>query len=115
LINAATILFEIQDIKRFKSLDHLYSYAGLVPDTGDSGNRKITKGITVRRNEYLRTALVESSWTVVRKDPALLMKYNELRKRMHYNKAIIRIAKHLLSRTRFVLLNQKEYVTGVVA
>ena len=115
MINAATILFEIQDIKRFKSLDHLYSYAGLVPDTGDSGNRKITKGITVRRNEYLRTALVESSWTVVRKDPALPMKYNELRKRMHYNKAIIRIAKHLLSRTRFVLLNQKEYVTGVVA
>jgi transposase len=115
LINAAIILFEIQDIKRFKSLDHLYSYAGLIPDTGDTGDKKKTKGITVRRNEYLRTALVESSWTVVRKDPALLMKYNDLRKRMHYNKAIIRIAKHLLSRIRFVLLNQKEYVTGVVA
>ncbi len=115
LINAATILFEIQDINRFKSLDRLYNYAGLVPDTGDSGGRRITKGITARRNEYLRAALVESSWTVVRKDPALLMKYNELRKRMHYNKAIIRIAKHLLARIRFVLLHQKEYVTGVVA
>jgi transposase len=115
LINAAIILFEIQDIKRFKSLDHLYSYAGLVPDTADSGEKKKTKGITVRCNENLRTALVESSWTVVRKDPALLMKYNELRKRMHYNKAIIRIAKHLLARIRFVLLHQKEYVTGVVA
>jgi transposase len=115
LINAATILFEIQDIKRFKTLDHLYSYAGLVPDTGDSGNKKRNKGITARRNEYLRSALVESSWMVVRKDPALLAKYNDFRKRMHYNKAIIRIAKHLLSRIRYVLLHKTEYVTGIVA
>lgn len=115
VLNAASILFEIQDIRRFKTLDQLYNYAGLVPDTADSGDTKITKGITARRNEYLRTALVESSWTVVRKDPALLMKYNELCKRMNKNKAIIRISKHLLSRIRFVLLNEKEYVTGVVA
>lgn len=115
LLNAAIILFEIQDIRRFKTLDHLYSYAGLIPDTADSGDTKITRGITGRRNEFLRTALVESSWTVVRKDPALLMKYNDYCKRMNKNKAIIRIAKHLVSRIRFVLLNEKEYVTGVVA
>jgi transposase len=115
LVNAVTILFEIQDIRRFKTLDQLYSYAGLVPDTADSGDTKVTKGITGRRNEYLRTALVESSWTVARKDPALLMKYKDYCKRMNKNKAIIRIAKHLLSRIRFVLLNEKEYVIGVVA
>jgi len=115
LVNAVIILFEIQDIRRFKTLDHLYSYAGLVPDTADTGDTKVTRGITERRNEYLRTALVESSWTVVRKDPALLMKYKDYCKRMNKNKAIIRIAKHLLSRVRFVLLNEKEYVVGVVA
>lgn len=115
LINAVTILFEIQDIRRFKTLDQLYSYVGLVPDTADSGDTKVTKGITTRRNEYLRTALVESSWNVVRKDPALLMKYNNYCKRMNKNKAIIRIAKHLLSRIRFVLLNEKEYVIGIVS
>jgi hypothetical protein len=58
---------------------------------------------------------VESSWSVVRKDPALLMKYKEYCRRMEKNKAIIRIAKHLLSRINFVLKNKKEYVTGVVA
>jgi len=34
---------------------------------------------------------------------------------MNKNKAIIRIAKHLLARINYVLRNQKEYVTGVVA
>lgn len=114
-INAAVLLFELQDVSRFKRFDHLCSYVGLVPDTADSGDTKRTKGITHRHNYYLRTALVESSWSVVRKDPALLMKYQAYCKKMNGNKAIIRIAKHLLSRINFVLKNKKEYVTGVVA
>lgn len=114
-INAAVILFELQDISRFKHLDHLCSYAGLVPDTGDSGDNKVTKGITNRSNHYLRTALVESSWSVIRKDPALLMKYKGYCRKMEKNKAIIRIAKHLLSRINYVLKNKREYVAGVVA
>jgi len=114
-INAAVILFELQDINRFKHLDHLSSYAGLIPSTHDSGERKMSKGITNRTNHFLRVALVESSWNVVRKDPALLVKYKEYLKRMNKNKAIIRIAKHLLSRIQYVLKNDTEYVTGVVA
>lgn len=114
-INAAVILFELQDISRFKHFDHLCSYVGLVPDTSDSGETKHTKGITVRHNQYLRSALVESSWSVVRKDPALLLKYKQYCKRMHRNRAIIRIAKHLLSRISFVLKNKKEYEIGVVS
>jgi transposase len=114
-INGAIILFELQDVARFKRFDHLCSYAGLVPDTSDSGDKKISKGITVRSNSNLRVALVESSWVVIRKDPAMLMKYKEYCKRMDKNKAIIRIAKHLLSRINYVLKNKKEYVSGVVA
>lgn len=114
-INAAVMLVELQDVSRFKRFDPLCSYAGLVPDTSDSGETKRTKGITSRSNHYLRTALVESSWNVVRKDPALLMKYKTYCRKMGKNKAIIRIAKHLLSRINYVLKNKKEYVTGVVA
>ena len=114
-INAAVILFELQDIGRFKHLDPLNSYAGLIPSTHDSGEKKRSKGITDRTNHFLRVALIESSWSVVRKDPALLMKYKEYCKRMDKNKAIIRIGKHLLSRIYYVLKNETEYVTGVVA
>jgi len=114
-INAAVILFELRDVSRFKRFDNLCSYAGLVPNTSDSGETKKTKGITNRSNHYLRTALIESSWSVVRKDPALLMKYKMYCRTMEKNKAIIRIAKHLLSRINYVLKNKKEYVSGVVA
>ena len=114
-INAAVMLFELQDVSRFKSFDNLCSYVGLVPNTGDSGETKKAKGITNRSNHYLRPALVESSWSVVRKDPALLMKYKTYCRRMEKNKAIIRVAKHLLSRINYVLKNKKEYVIGVVA
>jgi transposase len=114
-VNAAVILFELQDVKRFRHFDQLCSYAGLIPNTGDSGDTKITKGITNRTNHFLRVALVESSWFAIRKDPALLMKYKEYCKKMNKNKAIIRIAKHLLARINYVLKNEKEYVTGVVA
>lgn len=113
-INAAVIVFELQDISRFKLFDYLCSYAGLVPDTSDSGDTKKTKGITGRSNHYLRTALVESAWSVIRKDPAMLMLYKKYCRRMDKNKAIIRIAKHLLARIFYVLKNKKKYVAGVV-
>lgn len=113
-INAAIMLVEIQNIRRFKYFDQLCNYVGLVPDTSDTGETHRPKGITKRSNRYLRAALVESSWSVIRKDPALLLKYKHYCRRMNKNKAIIRIAKHVLSRISYVLKNQKEYVTGVV-
>ncbi|HTB30596.1 MAG TPA: IS110 family transposase [Bacteroidia bacterium] len=112
LINAMVILTEMGDIRRFKNLDHLCSYIGLTPDIYSTGETRIVKGITPRHNHSLREALVESSWCIIRKDAALLMAYKKYVKRMHPNKAIIKVAKSLASRIRFVLLNQVEYVTN---
>ncbi len=114
LLNGMVIQTELQDIGRFRTLDCLCDYAGLVPDIKSSDDRTVVKGITHRCNEFLREALIESSWTLVRKDPAMLMKYNEYRRRMNKNKAIIRIGKHLLSRIRYVWKNQTAYERGVV-
>jgi transposase len=58
--------------------------------------------------------LIQSAWVAVRKDPALTLKYYQLVRRMPCQKAIIRIAKKLLSRIRFVLKNKQPYVTAVV-
>src|SRR5206468_4178427 len=55
---------------------------------------------------------VESSWVIIRKDPAMLMHYNEYCRRMHSNKAIIKIARHLLSRIRYVWLKEEPYQKG---
>jgi len=108
-------LTEIVDIKRFKDFDHLSSYFGLIPGEDSSGDNEIHTGITPRRNANLRVLLIESSWIAVRKDPALLMSFNQLSKRMPKNKAIIRIARKLLNRIRYVLKNQCYYKIGVVS
>jgi hypothetical protein len=58
--------------------------------------------------------LIESAWIAIRQDPALMMKYQQLRQRMDSNKAIVRIAKKLLGRIRHVLLNNEPYERGRV-
>jgi len=109
------LLTEIVDINRFKSLDHLASYVGLIPGEDSSGEQEKVTGISGRRNTHLRAMLIEYSWIAVRKDPALLMSFNQLIKRMPKNRAIIGIARKLLNRIRYVLKNQEPYEIGVVA
>jgi transposase len=114
LLNSMVIITELQDMKRFKTLDKLCSYAGIVPDTASSGDRTTVKGITHRSNHYLRPAIVESSWVIIRKDPAMLYLYKKYCRKMVPNKAIIKIARHLLSRVRYVWNNKVEYEVGLV-
>jgi transposase len=113
-VNASIILFELQDINRFKHLDNLCSYVGLVPDTHSSGETEVIKGITKRGNNYLRVALVESAWAVVRRDPALNMLFKSSNKGKDKNTRIIKVAKSLLSRINYILKNEKPYIIGVV-
>jgi transposase len=115
IINAFTLYAEIFDIKRFRSLDKLACYIGLIPAISSSGESEIIKGLTFRHSRYLRHILIEAAWVGIRKDPALTLKYDELIKRMSAQKAIIRIAKKILNRIRYVWLNEKEYNYSVVA
>ena len=108
-------LAEIVDINRFKNIDHLASYVGLIPGEDSSGDKERHTGISRRRNQNLRYLLIESSWIAACKDPALTMSYNNLIKRMPKNKAIVRIARKLLSRIRFVLKNREYYEPCVVS
>ena len=109
LISGMIILTELFDISRFGGLDKLISYLGLLP-TEDSSGEKESKGkITPRKNKALRRLIIEISWIAVRKDPVLLAKFNNDLKRMNKNQAIIKVAKRLVNRIRFVLLNKKPY------
>ena len=113
-LTAMTLLTELYEISRFKNLDKLCSYVGLIPDTDSSGETDRDTGITKRRNAQLRRILIESSWVAIRKDPALLMSFNTLCKKMSKNNAIVRIARKVLNRIRYVLKTQQEYVPAVV-
>jgi len=108
-LSAMVFLTELIDIDRFGSLDHLASYCGLVPDEHSTGEEQTLTGITHRCNGLLRGVLIECAWMAARKDPQLLMDFTKLSNRMPKNKAIIRIARKLLNRIRFVLKNEKPY------
>ena len=95
-------------------MDDLCNYVGLVPSMHGSGDKIQTGKLLRRGRKELKIMLIEASWEAVRKDPALMAKFGELAKRMHKNKAIIRIARKLLSRIRYVLVNQQEYELSVV-
>ena len=108
-IVAVTLLTEIEEICRFKDLDHLCSFIGLVPSTNSTGDKDRTRGITPRSNKPLREVLIESAWVAIRNDSSMALAYSSLCKRMEPNKAIIRIAKKLLNRVRYVLKNNTTY------
>ena len=114
IVSAFTFYAELVDMIRFNNFDQLVSYVGLVPSTDSTGEKDVEKGLTPRYSRYVRSLLVECAWRAVRTDPALTLAFAKLSKRMSKQKAIIRIAKKLLNRIRYVWLNQKMYVPAVM-
>ena len=119
LLTAMVILTELIDINRFKNLDHLCSYAGLIPQTHSSGEVDRVGKMTKRGNAQLRKALIESSWVAIRNDPALGLAFRNYvknrpgRDKEAKNKAIVKMARKLLNRIRHVLRNQTAYEKGI--
>ena len=114
-LTAMILLTELERINRFKDRDALCDYVGLIPNIYSSADTVHVGDITQRGNKMLKKCLIESSWVAARTDPALTMKYNQLLSRMNGNRAIIRIARMLLSRIRYVLMHEVEYQIAVVA
>ena len=113
-LSAMTILTEIGDINRFKKPEHLFSYCGITPNCHNSGESFNTGGVSKRGNATIKTLLIECSWIAVRNDPALLLYYKQQLPKMDANKVIIKVARKLANRIRYVLKNQKDYVKGLV-
>lgn len=111
-VASITVLTELGNTERFPNVDSLASYVGLVPNVYGSGEREHVGSMTKRKNNYVQTILIQSAWMALRRDPSLTKRYHIWCARMKPNKAIIRIAKKLLIRIRFVLINRKEYKTS---
>jgi len=108
------LLVEIDDVSRFKDAYQLASYIGLIPMCHSSGEKDGVGDITIRKHALLRCCIIEAAWIAVRKDPAMTMAYEEYRKRMNPQKAIVKIARKLVNRIYFVLKRRKEYVPCIV-
>jgi transposase len=97
-ITSMTLITEIMDISRFKHFKNFNSYVGLYPTEYSSGEH-IRKGfITPRNNKFLRPLIIEAAWSAIQRDGILALKFAELTKRMTKKRAIVAIARKLLSR-----------------
>jgi transposase len=67
-----------------------------------------------RELEELRTLLIEASWQAVRMDPAMMQYYHKHLVNNKGHKVIIKVARKLLNRIRYVMKNRQPYITGVV-
>jgi transposase len=66
LINAASLVAEIGDPRRFDGPRQLMAYLGLVPSEHSSGERVRRGGLTKAGNGRARKALIEAAWTYAR-------------------------------------------------
>ena len=63
----------------------------------------------------MRTCLVEASWILIYRDPAMKKKYMMLKIRKGGKRAIIAIARMLIIRIRRILLNNEPYIMKAAA
>jgi transposase len=107
-LTAIGLLAEVGDIRRFRSIDHLSSYVGLVPSIHSSGEKTYSRGITYRSKRLLRSYLVEGAWVAAKQDPSLMVFYEE-RKGCDHKKLIIKLAAKTLSRIYHVIKTGEPY------
>jgi transposase len=113
-ITAATLVTEIDDMNRFKNFVQLNSFIGFYPSQFSSGEAIHYGSIMGRQHKRLRSLIIEAAWSAVRADPAMTLAYNEYKLKVGGKRAIIKVARKLLSRIRYVWLNQTMYEKGVI-
>ena len=114
LITAMTMITEIGDINRFDSFTKFNFFIGLCPSEYSSGEHIYKGKMTTRAHKTIRALIIEVAWVAIRTDPALTIKYHELLKTKTGKRAIIVVARKLLSRLFAVWKNNVVYESGIV-
>jgi len=98
-LSAALIISEIgAEMSVFESDKHLNSWAGLAPANNESAGKKKSVRIS-KAGQYLKPLLVQCALAAVKssKQPYFAVKYQKLKKRRGHKKAVIAIARMMLT------------------
>lgn len=94
---AATLLFELGDVRRFRRSQEVSSYAGLVPRVSQSGEGKAHHGrLDKRGNSELRWIVSQWAVRLLARDPIAGAWAQRYRRRMPKNKIRTALARRLL-------------------
>lgn len=109
--SAISIISEIGvDMSVFPTSKHLCSWAGLTPQNNESAGKKKTTRIS-RAGVYIKPLLVQCALCAIRAKqfPEVRNRYFELKKRRGHKKAIIAIARMLLTAIYNILKKNEPY------
>ena len=109
--SAIAIISEIgADMSVFNTAKHLCSWAGLTPQNDESAGKKHSVRIS-RAGVYIKPLLVQCANAVVRSDkhPEIRGRYLSIRKRRGHKRAIIAIARMLLTAIYHILSKDEPY------
>ncbi len=97
------------NIDRFPDSKHACAYLGLVPSLHQSGDVSFTGHITRDGNKFLRRNMIECARVAVRMDPHLKEFYSKLRHKRGERKALIAVARKMVSYAYWMLKRNQTY------
>ena len=115
--SAIAVISEIGvDMSVFPSSKHLCSWAGLTPQNNESAGKKKTTRIS-RAGAYIKPLLIQCALCAVRAKafPEVGKRYNALKKRRGHKKAIIAVARMLLTAIYNILKKKEPYNSELFA
>jgi len=102
-----------EDLSHFATGKKIAGFVGLTSREHSSGESDKKGRITGMGPGFIRSALVESSWVAIKKDPVLLSKFMRIWKgRGSKKKAVVAVARTLIVRLRSCLITGTPYVIG---
>lgn len=96
-VTVDVVLSEVGDVRRFRSAEQVIAYAGLAPGQRESAGKTKHLGISKEGSPLFRWALVEAAWRLVRYSPRWARIHEQLRRRRGKKKAIVGVARRLLT------------------
>jgi transposase len=108
-VTTDVVLSELGDWTRFRSEKDVASYAGLAPGRRESAGKSRDLGITKEGSRLLRWAMVQLAWRLAGKSPRWRGIYRKLEAHCGAKKAIVAVARRLLSVLFAVLRTGQAY------
>ena len=111
ILSAICIIAEIGvNMEAFNSVKQFLSWVGLVPQNNESAGKKFSTRIG-KGNTWLKPIMIQCALSAIKdkKHPEIREKYLALKKRRGHGKAIVAIAKRLMTAVYFMLLRDEMY------
>lgn len=113
---ALALTYEVADWNRFRNEKQICAFFGLTPSEFSSGEKVCRGRITGQGSRMIRAFLVQTSWKIIKQDPAMKEFFDRITIQTgSKKKAIVAVARKLMCRIYSMVKNEREYALGLVA